>query len=325
MDDQRRVTKLMEKGFSCLDACRYTEALKVGRELKKLRHSSAFEILALAYLRSDKLSQAIRVLEEGVAKAGRVWILWELLGNCYSYARRFAKAEKAYQRALQLETCDRDVVHLNRAIAFNRSRKRTEAKSALRLVKSPRLHRRTDACRIRTALKLGDSRSARQLALHLSRSRPVRQENYDCESESEILLTCALALKTGRDTKGKALRLAFRAVEVQPSNVEALALIREISRRKTAHPLLFRLLLKGVWQCPIDKLREPPGFFRTVEIVAGTESAALQYAKLFFPRGVRESLSIEEGKTLNVNASSLEGVYFLSGYMFYRRRRDRRP
>src|SRR3954471_1371043 len=142
MDKLQQSTKLMEEGFSLIDECRYEAALKVGRRLKKLRHSSAFEILALAYLRSERLSKAIAVLEEGVAKAGRVWILWELLGNCYSDAGRFAKAEKAYQKALQLEGCNHDVVHLNRAIAFNRTGKYSDAKSALWLVKSPRLRRR---------------------------------------------------------------------------------------------------------------------------------------------------------------------------------------
>ena len=69
----------MQKGFSLLDEHRFADALKVGRTLKKLRHSSAFEILALSYVGSNKLSMAIAVLEEGITKAGRVWILWELL------------------------------------------------------------------------------------------------------------------------------------------------------------------------------------------------------------------------------------------------------
>src|SRR5436190_12168919 len=171
MDRLQQTTKLMEKGFSLIDECRYEAALKVGRRLKKLRHSSAFEILALAYLRSERLSNTIAVLEEGVARAGRVWILWELLGNCYSHAGGYVKAEKAYQNALRLEGCNRDVIHLNRAIAFNRRGKHTEAKDALHFVKAPSLRRLSDACRIRTALKLGDVRFARQLASRLVRAR----------------------------------------------------------------------------------------------------------------------------------------------------------
>src|SRR5262245_30524625 len=203
MDKVRRATNLMQKGFSLLDEHRYEDALKIGRNLKKLRHSSAFEILALAYLRLEKLSKAIAVLEEGVAKAGRVWILWELLGNCYSDAGRYAKAETVYQKALQLQGCDHDVIRLNRAIAFSRGKKNAEAKNALRRVKSPRLRRRADACRIRTALELRDTRTARLVAFRLSRMRPTREENYDRESESEIFFSCALALRKNSTTQPK--------------------------------------------------------------------------------------------------------------------------
>lgn len=320
MDKLRRASDLMQKGFLLLDEHRYAEAMKVGQKLKRLRHSSAFEILALAYRRSDKLSKAIAVLEEGVAKAGRVWILWELLGNCYSDAAHFAKAEKAYQAALLRESSDQAVVHLNRAIAFNRAGKPAEAKSVLRLVKSPRLLWWTEACRIRTALALGNTRLARRLALGLCRRRSSVFESCDRESKSEVFLACALALKGKAETHSKALRLAFRAVDAQPNNAQALAAIRDIIQRKVASPLLFRLLIRGVWGAPIDKSRVPPGFFRTVEVAAASQQAALRYARPFFPKRVRESLSVEETKAFRSTALSLEGVYFVSGYVFYLRR-----
>lgn len=321
MDKIRRASVLMQKGFSFLDEHRYADALKVGQKLKKLRHSSAFEILALAYLRSDKRSKAITVLEEGVNNAGRVWILWELLGNCYSDAGRYSKAERAYQKALRLERCDLDAIHLNRAIAFNRAGKHTEAKEALRFVHSLRLRQRSDACRIRTALALEDVRSARKLASRVLRSRPRRNENHDRDSESEILLSCALALSSNPTAKARALRFAFRAVEVQPNNAEALGLIREILHRKAARLILFRLLIHGIWNVPIGKPNMPPGFFRTVEVAATNEAAAFRHAKPFFPTAVRKSLSVEESKTPKCPPLALEGVYFLSGYAFYPRRR----
>jgi tetratricopeptide (TPR) repeat protein len=321
MDKLRRASDLMQKGFSLLDEHRYGDALKVGRALKKLRHSSAFEILALAYLGSNKLSRAIAVLEEGVTKVGRVWILWELLGNCYSDAGRFGKAEQAYAEALTREGCDTDVVHLNRAIAFNRRGKFAEAKLALRHVKSPRLVRRADACRLRNALHLGEFLSARRLALRLCRGHPIPAENYDSESESELFVACALALKDHPITRRKALRLAFKAVEVQPNNGEALAIIREIQRRGTSGLHLFRLVIHGVWDSPIGKSSRPPGLFRTLEIAAPDAQAAFRRARPFFPKAIRETLSIEECRTLRNSKPAMEGVYFLSANMFYPRRR----
>ena len=324
MDKIVRAGNLMRKGFACLDEYRYANALKIGRKLKRLRHSSAFEILALAYWRLDKLPMAIKVLEEGVTKAGHVWILWELLGNCYSDAGIFAKSERAYQKALKLETCDQDVVHLNRAIAFNRAGKHAEAKSALELVQSPQLRRQRDACRIRTALALGDVRFARRLALPLSKCRLTRTDTFDRKSESEILLSCALALKCHPDTKGRALRLAYLAADEQPNNAEALALIREIQLRKASCLVLFRLLVHGVWSGTIGNSSVPPGFFRTLEVAAASQSAALRDAKRFFPMSVRKSLAIEEAIRRDGSSLSLTGVYYLSGYAFYPRRRKKR-
>src|SRR5437867_3873200 len=100
MNKPQRVSSLMRRGFSLLRAHRYGDALEAGRKLKRLRHSSAFEIMALAHLRLGVLGKAIAILEEGVRKAGRVWLLWELLGNCYSDAERYDAAENAYQEAL---------------------------------------------------------------------------------------------------------------------------------------------------------------------------------------------------------------------------------
>src|SRR6266481_4669728 len=117
MNKDQFVSSLIDKGFSLLNSHGYRDALAIGRKLKRLRHSSAFEIMALAHLRLGALPRAIAVLKEGVAKAGRVWLLWELLGNCHSDVGRYKNAERAYQQALLREHCDADVIHLNRAIA----------------------------------------------------------------------------------------------------------------------------------------------------------------------------------------------------------------
>ena len=322
MKKANQLSELIAEGFKLLDEYHYPEALKVGRKLKSMRHSSAFEILALAYLRSDKLSKAIAVLEEGVSKAGRVWILWELLGNCYSDARQFGEAERAYQKALLQEGCNLPVVHLNRAIAFNRARKFAKAKSALRYVSSPQLLRRAEACRIRSELELGHFGSAQRLALKLCKTRPATIENYDRESTAEIFLACALALKNTPKVKRTASRLAFKAVESQPNNTEALAVIREIiNPRKAVTALFHRLIIEGTWTMPIGKAQKPSGFFRTLEIAAVTEAAAFQYAKPFFPKAIRYSLAVDEAKTFQNATPVLEGVYFLSGYLFYEKKK----
>jgi hypothetical protein len=58
-----------------------------------------------------------------------------------------------------------------------------------------------------------------------------------------------------------------------------------------------------------------------VKVSATSEEAALRIAKPFFPKAVRESLSEEETKILRSTALEREGVYSLSEYYFYPRRR----
>jgi len=312
----------MDKGFSFLHSHGYREALAVGRKLKRLRHSSAFEIIALAHLRLGALSKAITTLEEGVTKAERVWLLWELLGNCYSDAGRYKAAEDAYKHALLKKGCDADVVHLNRAIAFNRAGKLKEAQSAIQEVQSPRLRRRADAIQVRIDLALGKQRSASKLALNLSHRRaPVA--DLDPRHESFLLTTCALALSSDVKHRRKARGLLFRAVGFNPQNAEALSLIREIDGKRSSRASLYQLLIRGLWNESFGRAKDPPGFFRSCQVAARDEPNAFRLARRFFPVEVRSSLAIEECKIIPCEDIESDGVYSISSLMFYRRRRRR--
>jgi Tetratricopeptide repeat. len=318
MNKDQLISRLTDKGFWFLRSNHYADALAVGRRLNRLRHSSAFEIMALAHLGLHRLSKAIAVLEEGVAKAGRVWLLWELLGNCYSDAGRYKNAERAYQQALLREHCDANVIHLNRAIAFNRADEPQKAWMAIQKVESPRLARQADPVRIRIQLALGKKRSASELALNLSRRRlPV--EDLDSRNESFLLATCAQALNNVGKRR-KARSLAFRAVGFNPDNTEALSLIRDMDNKRSPGTSLYQLLIRGIWNEPFGKSKVPPGFFRSCQVAAPDESTAFQLAKRFFPPEVRSSLAVEECKTISSKDTKLHGVYFLSGLMLYRRR-----
>ena len=318
MNKDQLISRLTDKGFSFLRSHDYADALAVGRRLKRLRHSSAFEIMALAHLGLRRLPKAIAVLEEGVSKAGRVWLLWELLGNCYSDAGRYKNAERAYQQALLREHCDADVIHLNRAIAFNRADQPQKAWVAIQKVESLRLARQADPVRIRIQLALGKKRAAAKLALNLSQRRlPV--EDLDSRNESFLLATCALALNNAGSCR-KARSLAFRAVGCDPENTEALSLIREMDNRRSSRTSLYQLLIRGIWNEPFGRSKIPPGFFRSCQVAAPDESTALQLAKPFFPPKVRSSLAVEECKIMSGKDAKFDGVYFISGLMFYRRR-----
>jgi tetratricopeptide (TPR) repeat protein len=276
--------------------------------------------MALGYLRLGLLSKAIATLEQGVAKAPQAWILWELLGNSYSDAERYREAEKAYQGGLLQENCDPHVIHLNRAIAFERAGNLKQAWSAIQKVDSTRLSRMADEVRIRVSCALGNKRRALRIAHNLCR-QPIPVENRDSRRESSILTTCARVLKAAPKARRKARGLAYQAIGLNPANNEALALIRELDNNRAIGASLFKLLIHGIWNEPLGKAKTPPGFFRSCQVRAKNQATAIRYARQFFPPRVRSSLLVEEASNLPSHDIDLDGVYFLSSLMFYRRRR----
>ena len=55
MSELADAESLMEEGFELLGQDDTEGAIKIGKRMKKMKHSSAFEILALAYGYKDKL------------------------------------------------------------------------------------------------------------------------------------------------------------------------------------------------------------------------------------------------------------------------------
>lgn len=238
---------------------------------------------------------------------------------CYSDADRYPAAEKAYQQALLRPNCDPDVIHLNRAIAFDRAGKLKNAWSAIQNVNSARLSRRADEVRIRVSHALGHKRAAVRLAMNVCRRRTSTQD-VDSQSESSILTACARVLKDSPKARLKARRLAYRAVRLNHTNTLALEVIRQLQQPRSTSSSLFNLLIHGVWDEPFGKGKTPPGFFRSCHVRAPDQDTALRYARTFFPREVRPSLKVTESAATPCSAPDFDGVYSLGSFFFYRRR-----
>lgn len=128
----------MEKGYSALRKQRYRKAIAAGRQLVQRNHSSGFEMLALAYAAVGRKEEAISTLEQGVAVAPSVWLLWNLLGNHYSDLGRHPDAQRCYLKALACQKVEGSYVHFNSAIAFARAKDHESALRALDRVTSPK-------------------------------------------------------------------------------------------------------------------------------------------------------------------------------------------
>ena len=128
-----RAQRLMAEGFDAVGESDTRRARQIVKELKKLRHSSAFEILAQAYLAEDRLQDAVKTLEEGVRLAPTVWRLWQLLGNCHSDLERYQESDTCHRRALECPSTDPGSIHLNMAIAHSKKQRLAEAVQELQI------------------------------------------------------------------------------------------------------------------------------------------------------------------------------------------------
>jgi tetratricopeptide (TPR) repeat protein len=117
---EKRARRLYDEARELIDSYGYEEALEIGRKLRKLNYSGAFEIEGLAYSHLDRNEDAVRVLREGLTLAPGVFQNWLLLGSCLSNLRRYDEAMLAYERAEACEEADASLVDLNRAIVSAR-------------------------------------------------------------------------------------------------------------------------------------------------------------------------------------------------------------
>jgi tetratricopeptide (TPR) repeat protein len=314
MNQPDEATRLMQCGFHVLQEQNYRDAIAIGLKLKKIRHSSAFEILARSYREQGKLHKAISVLKEGTQLAGKVWVLWKFLGDFSSDAGDFKTAEKAYQKALVCRPTNPALIHLNRAIAFEQAGKVTKALEAATLVKSGELRRLADSVRVGLLLKSSRRADAIRLASRLSRSDEPAD---DPEIERKVWLACARVFSLQPRSFSKARNAIMRVLELDPNNTNALSLLREINACRSHDARNFKLILCG-------QRNSKEGFFRTYFGVAHDAESAFRFARELEAKSLLPSLLIEEIQfEKKKHPNDLEGIYGRSAYMLYPLKRKR--
>ena len=302
-----RAEQLMEEGFEALAGHDTKRALRIARELKKLRHSSNFEIMALAHMADGQAEQALDVLKEGVGAAPTVWRLWQLLGNCYSDLERFAQSQEAYHRAVECPEADASTIQLNRAIALEREERHEEAIQALSEVSAGELQLRRIAMTVDLLNTLGRHSEARILGEEAARIDSPEEE--DRASVASIYAGLGRAIWEERHRSEEALDWAWKAVALEKDEATALWLIREITHRYSPSSRYMRLLVRGRWNESITDDEEPPGFYVTYEVVADTREEAMEMIRPFEPAAIRESLSLERCDILEKAPDQPMGVY----------------
>jgi tetratricopeptide (TPR) repeat protein len=316
-----RAEQLMEEGFEALASHDTKRAMKIARELKKLRHSSNFEIMALARVADGQTEQAVQVLKEGVGTAPTVWRLWQLLGNCYSDLERFQESHASYQRALQCPGADASTLHLNRAIALEREEKHEETIQALSQVSSEELRLRRIAMTMELLNSLGRHSQARILGEEAARIDSPEEE--DRASLASIYAGLGRAVWAETQQGDAALGWAWKAVALEKDEATALWLIREADHRHSTSARYMRLLVQGRWHESLTDGEEPPGFYATYEVVADSREEAMEMIRPFEPESVRGSLSVERCDILEKAPGEPKGVYVAAPAYAYFAWKDR--
>ncbi len=307
--------QLLDKGFEFLESQDYEAAVRIGKRLKRKRHPSAFEILATAYAEGGDLPGAIRELEAGVETAPDAWRLWQLLGNYYSDEKRYEDAKQAFGRAISYPDSWVDSVRLNLAIAMSRGGEHDRALQTLDQISDDTLRIFVAASTVSALNHLARYEAAIERA-ESAISRPA-SDPQDEEPLSRLHSGLGRAAWELRKDAGVALKHSWRAIELNPCNHNALFLVREVRNQRTPDSKYFRLLVHGEWHEPVDNVAETQGFYRSFDVVADTQEAALEFAKEFEPETTHPSITIDSCEIIGPAPDSPHGVYVAVGHVYY--------
>ena len=311
-DDNELIDELVDEAFDCIDAADYAGAIKIARRLKRLNHSWAFEILALAYTGMDRRQDAIAVLEQGVAQAPEVWRLWQLLGNYYSDDGRFEDCHRAYRSALECQDCDESSVHLNFAIALTRQEGLRQALWHLNRVTDEQMKLQALELRLEVFNRLEWYVQAIELGKRvLGAYDPDDQDDEGRQALSKIHAEVGLGLWMSRKDREAALARAWEAVSIDKGQHTAMWLVREIDGEVSSSASYYRIVVKGTWLEPIERDGEwgLPEFLAEYEVVADGPEEALELVRPFEPAEIRDTLELAEHEAVEECPDQPKGVY----------------
>ncbi len=322
MKQEEIANKLMDEGFEAIENFQYEEAIKIGEKLKKIKHSSAFEILALAYHQEDNNPKAIEILQEGVRVAPVVWRLWQLLGNYQSENQLYEESQNSFQKARECPDPDLNSISYNSSLEYLKGGNYKEAKNQCSLVDCSQLKAEGDhellifvlSLNISISNNLGQFEESKTI-FNSTLSEKIDFDSYN-QAVSDLYTSYAETLfKTGNSKE--ALEYLWKAIELHKNNGRASWLIREIEGRFSENSKYFRILIEGVWHQPFEGESENPGFYTSYDVVADTLDDALDLIKRFEPTDIEHSLKIDEHEILENIPENPQGIYSTSGYSFF--------
>ncbi|MBN2384655.1 hypothetical protein JXQ70_17410 [bacterium] len=322
MDKEQKCNKLMDQGLDALDSFNTKEAIKIGKKLKKLRQTSAFEILALAYHQDEKPDKSIEVLKEGLKVAPNVWVLWQLLGNYQSDSGNYDEAHKCYKMALGCEYKDESSIKYNSAIAYSRENKYADAENEIDSIDLDKLEyeKYYKLLILISSEKINILNNLNKLKESYSFGRAALGKEYDVDGyrdELASLYTAHAETLWLSNNNEKALEHLWYSIKLNKKHKRTGFLIREIENKFSKNAKYYRIMIEGIWSEPFEGETEKPGFFTSYDVVAENIEQAFELIKRFEPYYVQDSLKIKESEILEENSSDPIGIYSANSYIFF--------
>ncbi|MBI9075024.1 MAG: tetratricopeptide repeat protein [Desulfatibacillum sp.] len=322
MDNNQKKKQLMEAGFQALEDCDFKAAIKIGRKIRRLRNTSAFEILGLAYSQKGKPKKAIKILKKGLRIAPDLWVLWQLLGNLQSDLNNFSEAQTSYEKALQCESTDEDSIRYNSALAYIRENKYIEAQKQIEQVNFKELLRKesykllllASQTNITIFNELNEFKKAYDFGLSLLKDI----SHVDAFPKELSALYDSFATTMWKLTENnQAFEYLWKSIELDKTNQNAMFLIRELENQFSSEAKSFQLVIEGVMPVSSGHGTEGVGFFTSYNVVAKNPDQAFELAKRFEPKNLHESLRVEEAGVFDDCPNIPVGVYSTTPYIMF--------
>lgn len=261
-------------------------ATKLAEELKTLRWSGAFEVLALVARARNDLPEAVRVLEEGCAAAPEAWSLHELRGNLLDASGQHVRALEAYERALTCEGAWAASILYNRAVARLRAGDAggalADAESVLAGASAPPFA--LDA--VRVAIDALDRLGRREDAASLVRTALSEAPEGSPVAARLHGLAAVAAARLGDHARAEVeARIAIEAGHGTAELARLLPKVKDDGRPARA--------LRVVVQGRSHVSGERRGFLRVVSVLAADAAEALAWAALLEPAVEQDELAID--------------------------------
>lgn len=321
---QNDAEALMGEASRLLEEFEPKKALKIGKQLEKMRFSGGFEIQALAYADLDKKGKAIKVLEKGIKTVPDVWLLWQLLGNYYSDEGDFEKALTTFEKGLQTKQPDKISLKYNYAIALQRQRNFEKAQGLISEILSD--ERYPDEIEENLllhiqGLRLGLLNNLKQyketLKLFAELEKTASQFEDAQPSELSRIFDEVAGAHWNLKNKDQAETYLKKSISYDKKNTGAQWLHREIHKEEDyTNAKYFRIIIEGKWHTPFEGETKLPRFFTNYDVVANNEDEALEIIKYFEPPETHHSLKIDDLKILKTPKQP-KGVYDTMSYNFF--------